>query len=108
MSDDLFSQIHTEAQAAPPPNAGDVFSQIHSESQQQPETGVWAGIKRNTAGMASGLYHAFADPASDQEKADLLAKVREQNAKGDKIPESLATDPSTVTLAYHRLIDAPA
>ena len=74
----------------------------------QPETGVWAGVKRNTVGLVTGLYHAFSYLATDQEKADLLNKIRDQNAKGDDIPEDLATNPSTATLAYHRLIDAPA
>jgi hypothetical protein len=73
-----------------------------------PETGVWAGIKRNTVGMVSGLYHAFTDPATDQEKADLLAKLRADNAQGDKIPEDLATNPSLATLAVHRLLTNPS
>jgi len=73
-----------------------------------PETGIWAGVKRNTVGMVSGLYHALTDPATDQEKAELKQKVDEANAKGDRVPEDLATNPSRATLAYHRLIDAPA
>jgi hypothetical protein len=56
----------------------------------------------------SGLYHAFSDPATEQERQELLSKIREQNAKGDDIPEDLALNPSRATLAYHRLIDAPA
>ena len=71
------------------------------------DTGVVAGLKRIPDAI-SGLYHAFAAPATEQEKADLLAKVREQNAKGDQIPEDLATNPSRATLALHRLVDAPA
>jgi len=39
--------------------------------------------------------HAFTDEATDQEKQALLSKIREQNAKGDDIPEDLATNPST-------------
>ena len=74
----------------------------------QPETGVVAGIKRNTVGAVEGVYRALTDPATEQEKAELLQKVREQNAKGDQIPEDLATNPSRATLAYHRIIDAPA
>jgi hypothetical protein len=82
----------------------------------QQETGVWAGVKRNTVGLVTGLYHALADPATDQEKQELLAKIQAENQQSgttdpnhpDHIPESLATDPSTATLAYHRLIDAPA
>lgn len=81
----------------------------------QPETGVWAGVKRNTVGMIAGLYHAFTDPPTEQEKADLMQKVQDekawQKAHGydpNEVDESLATDPSTITLAYHRLIDAPA
>lgn len=84
-------------------------------STQQPETGVWAGVKRNTVGMVAGLYHAFTDPATDQEKADLMQKVQDekawQKAQGydpNEVDESLATNPSRITLAYHRLVDAPA
>src|SRR5262245_3969807 len=73
-----------------------------------PETGVWAGVKRNTIGLVQGLYNAFTQPATDEEKQQLLRKVKEANAQGDDIPESLATNPSRATLAYHRLIDAPA
>jgi len=75
----------------------------------QAETGVWAGVKRNTVGLVSNLYHALSDPASDREKTDLLNKIRSDNQKyGDNTPEDLATNPSRATLAYHRLIDAPA
>jgi hypothetical protein len=82
----------------------------------QQETGIWAGVKRNTVGMVAGLYHAFTDPATDQEKQDLLSKAQSENQKagttdpGDPnhVPEDLATDPSRATLALHRLIDAPA
>ncbi len=79
------------------------------------DTGVWAGVKRNTVGMVTGLYHAFTDPPTDQEKAALMKKVQDEKAwqaahgyDPNDVPESLATNPSTVTLAYHRLIDAPA
>jgi hypothetical protein len=72
------------------------------------DTGVWAGVKRNTVGAITGLYHAFTAPATDQERNELAAKVDEANANGDNIPLSLAYDPSRATLAYHRLIDAPA
>lgn len=72
------------------------------------DTGVWAGLKRNTVGMVTGLYHAFSDPATEAEKAELLKKVYAENFRGEQVPESLATNPSQATLAYHRLIDAPA
>jgi hypothetical protein len=87
--------------------AGAVSSQP-PKTPAQPETGIWAGVKRNTVGMVAGLYHAFADPATDQEKQDLLTKVQAENARGETVPEDLATNPSRATLAYHRLIDAPA
>lgn len=81
----------------------------------KPETGVWAGIKRNTVGMVAGLYHAFTDPATDQEKTELMQKVqaekqwqREHGYDPNEVSEKLATNPDSVTLAYHRLIDAPA
>lgn len=73
------------------------------------DTGIWAGVKRNTVGAVTGIYHALTAPATDDEKQELLDKVRSDNKRyGDEIPESLATDPSQATLAYHRLIDAPA
>lgn len=73
------------------------------------DVGVWAGVKRNTVGAVTGIYHALTAPATDDEKQELLDKVRSDNKRyGDNIPESLATDPSQATLAYHRLIDAPA
>lgn len=79
------------------------------------DTGVLAGLKRNTVGVVTGLYHAFTDPPTDQEKAELMKKVQAekdwQTAHGydpNDVDTSLATDPSRATLAYHRLIDAPA
>src|SRR5271170_857680 len=47
-------------------------------------TGAVAGVKRNTVDALTGLYHAMRDPATEQEKAEILQKIREQNAKGDK------------------------
>jgi len=87
-----------------------------SQTAQQPQdTGILAGLYRNTVGMVAGLYHAFTDPPTDQEKAQLMKKVQDekawQTAHGydpNQVDESVATDPSRVTLAYHRLIDAPA
>ncbi|HEV2522590.1 MAG TPA: hypothetical protein VGT24_09430 [Candidatus Acidoferrales bacterium] len=77
--------------------AGATSSQPSSTTQ--PETGIWAGVKRNTVGMVAGLYHAFTDPATEQEKQDILAKTH------GNLSDSMATNP--VALAYHRLIDAP-
>jgi hypothetical protein len=76
------------------------------------DTGVMASVKRNTVGAITGVYHALSDPATDQEKAEILQKVREQNSNAhnpkDLIPEDFATNPSRATLAYHRILDAPA
>jgi hypothetical protein len=95
---DSLRRIAQAAQAPPPP-----------------ETGVLAGIKRNTVGMVTGLYHALADPPTDLEKTQLMQKVQAekawQTAHGydpNQVDESLALNPSRATLAYHRLIDAPA
>lgn len=114
MGQDIFQAIHSQQSQTPPPS-GDVFSQIHAANQQPQDTGVLAGLKRNTVGVVTGLYHAFTDPPTDQEKADLMQKVQAekqwQTAHGydpNDVDTSLATDPSRVTLAYHRLIDAPA
>ena len=80
----------------------------------QQATGVLAAGKRMTVDALTGLYHAFHDPATDQEKADILQKIRAENNKskrmtGDSaIPEDLATNPSKATLALHRILDAPA
>jgi hypothetical protein len=77
-----------------------------------PATGFVAGVKRNTVDALTALYHGFNDPATEQEKADMLSKIRDENTKsagdGNKIPESFATNPSRATLALHRIIDAPA
>ena len=105
------------SQNAPPqasaPKSGDWFASNAPAAKMQTststdETGVWAGVKRNTIGMVQGIYHAFTQPATDEEKQQLLQKVKEAKAAGDDVPESLATNPSRATLAYHRLIDAPA
>jgi hypothetical protein len=74
----------------------------------KPDTGVLSSLKRNTVGVVQGIFHALTDPATEQEKQEILDKIREQNQQGDKIPEDLATNPSRATLALHRLIDAPA
>jgi hypothetical protein len=84
---------------------------VISQTPAQPapaKTGVVAGVKRNTVDSLTGLWHAFNQPATDEEKQAILAKVREANQRGDKIPEEIATNPSKGTLALHRLIDAPA
>jgi hypothetical protein len=79
------------------------------ETPSQPQdTGVLASLKRNTIGAVEGLYRAFSDPATNVEKQQLLTKVQAENARGGNLPETLATNPSRATLAYHRLIDAPA
>jgi len=83
-------------------------------TQYAPE-GVIGGVKRNTVGAVTGIYHALNDPVTPQESAELLQKVREYNSRPDvmqgalpKIPESSAQNPSKASLAYHRIIDAPA
>lgn len=83
-------------------------AQATPQTQPKPDTGVLAGAKRNTVDALTGLWHAFNQPATDEEKAALLQKVREANARGDKVPEELATNPSRATLALHRILDAPA
>jgi hypothetical protein len=82
---------------------------LDSPNGDPEDRGVTAGIKRNTVGVITGLYHAFTDPASDQEKAELLQKVRDLNQKENaNIPEDLATNPKQGTLVLHRILDAPA
>jgi hypothetical protein len=79
-----------------------------TQQQEPKDTGVLAGVKRNTVDALAGLWHAFNQPATDQEKSEILQKVREANQRGDNVPESIATNPSKATLALHRIIDAPA
>jgi len=110
--DPSTKQIHAAPQAQFDPNAAygpAPQPQSQPTEQSQPaKTGVLAGTKRNTVDALTGLWHAFNQPATNDEKAALLQKVREANARGDKVPEELATNPSRATLALHRLIDAPA
>src|ERR1041384_1563134 len=121
----------TQTAATSPANSaaptGDVFDQLaagkHPSQTQQSdqsskpnaETGGWAGVKRNTVRFVSNLYHAFSDPATEKEKQGLMMKVQAekewQKAHGydpNEVDERVATNPSRATLAYHRLIDAPA
>lgn len=93
---------------------GGVLAQPGDEKKAD-DTGIWAGVKRNTIGAIAGLYHAFADPATEQEKTKLLKAVQSekswQTAHGydpNQVDESLATNPSRIALALHRIVDAPA
>jgi hypothetical protein len=90
------------------PVAGNNSGVQGASSQEIPETGIAAGLKRNTVSAITGLFHAFTDPATNEEKQAILQKVREANQKGDKVPEDIATNPSNATLALHRILDAPA
>lgn len=75
-------------------------------------------IKANAKGMTVGLYHAFSDPATETELRQLKEKSEaERNRQKDlwkNAPEltpdipDLSLNPSRVTLAWHRLVDAPA
>lgn len=86
------------------------FVPIDKTTGKAAEPGAWNSLKRNVHGLLFGMYHAFADPATDQEKQELLQEVRDMNRRDPKnaIPEDLASNPSRGTLAYHRLIHAPA
>ena len=90
-----------------------------AQQKQQPgfwDTGIAGGIKRNTYDMAAGLYHAFFDERYTAREGSTTTEDAEQNAKSgtvdpkdpNHVPEDLAINPSRATLAYHRLIDAPA
>lgn len=77
------------------------------------DTGVSGWLRRNTVGAIQGLYHAATDSATDSEKAAILAKIKKENEglapdDPDRVPETLATNPSRATLMLHRLLDAPA
>jgi hypothetical protein len=100
----------TSPASAPEDNPWAVVSQAPMQKEIAPEDqGVIAGVKRNTVGLVKGLYHALSDPATEQEKSDILNKIQAENKKyNEAIPEELANNPSRATLAYHRLIDAPA
>jgi hypothetical protein len=64
-----------------------------------------------TVDALTGMYHAFNDPATDQEKADMLAKIRAENANikdpKSRIPEDFATNPSRATLAFQKAVAIP-
>jgi hypothetical protein len=107
-SNDPWAVVSTTPAPAAPTAQNDPSWAIVSQKPAQPQTGIVAGIKRNTVDSLTGLWHSFNQPATEQEKADILQKIRNENANGDKIPEELATNPSKATLALHRLIDAPA
>jgi hypothetical protein len=113
--------ISAAPQPSQQPQAAPLFDMskaqsIQSQPQQTPkDTGVWAGVKRNTVGAVEGIYHAFHDDVTPEESVQLLQKIREHNASNNvkmgvmpAIPESSAQNPSSVALAYHRIIDAPA
>ena len=109
--DTFMGSLRMMAGAVQPPQAASTQT---SQAAAQ-DTGVWAGVKRNTVGMVAGLYHAFADPPTDQEKAQLLQKVQAERSwqaqhgyDPNQVDVSLAMNPSKATLAYHRLIEAPA
>jgi hypothetical protein len=97
-----FSPLVKQAESA---------STNQTQSTQIPadDRGVLASLKR-TVSAPLAMYHAFSQPATDDEKASLLNEVRQHNSKNpnDQIPEDLAANPSTATLAYRRLISAPA
>lgn len=77
------------------------------DAARAPETGIWAGVKRNTVGAINGLFHAFSDPATDAEKEEIKKKFT-NDYKGEDVPASTWENPSQIALAYHRLVDAPA
>lgn len=63
------------------------------------DTGVWAGIKRNTVGAIAGLHDVFTRPADADEQAAIgMAKAN----------PTLAGVPDQVLLAAHRLLVQPA
>jgi hypothetical protein len=93
-----------------------VDAPIPSADSSASDTGVWAGVKRNTVGMVAGLYHAFTDPATDDEKAAIARKIADYNSRTKALDPksplhmdtSAAANPSPIVLARHRLLDAPA
>jgi hypothetical protein len=85
-------------------------------AQPQPQdTGAWAGVKRNTVGAVQGIYHALTDPVTPEESEALRQKIQHHNNSDEvkngvmpRIPEESAQNPSKTSLAYHRILDAPA
>jgi hypothetical protein len=101
-SSDPYASIATPI---PPPEAS---------STPASDTGILAGAKRNTVGLIEGLYHAFTDAPTEQEKAEIKAKIDTANQKfnqsagaGPRLQFNSDNIP-TGALAYHRLVDAPA
>jgi hypothetical protein len=80
------------------------------------DTGFLAAAKRDTVGAVSSMYHAFKDSVTPEEQAQISKKIADYNiSRGTLDPKdpnhmdsSIAAHPSTATLAYHRLLDAPA
>ena len=94
-------------------NLGNYF--IAKPLEGEENTGVLHSFHQALS-FPNAIYHAFTDPGTEQEKRELLQKINEENAKNgtediknaNHVPKSLATNPSSVTLALHRLMDAPA
>jgi hypothetical protein len=115
---DIWSQLGAKpvpgAIGAPTQAAqGDVWDQLGAKPvpgavTTAPETtGVWGSIKR-TIHMPIDLWNTVTAPATEQEKGELLQKIRQDNAQGDQWDESLATNPSVGTLVIHRLLSHPS
>jgi hypothetical protein len=116
---DLSKSVSVAPPQAAEDNSGvklDMTKSVPVQGQPQPEeTGFWNRIKANAKGMTVGMYHAFTDPATDAEKRQLMEKVtaekqwqKDHGYNPDEVPLELATNPSHITLAWHRLVDAPA
>jgi hypothetical protein len=106
MADDWAVASEKPAPNAPPPGAWEVASEKPANPD---DTGIWASVKRNTAGMASAVYHAFNDPATDEELQHFSDTADKAVKKFGVSPEYMAKvkTPGPAALAYHRLVEAP-
>src|SRR6266699_5930928 len=79
-------QVEAPVEGVPPGLTAVPINQTEQQNQQhqQPkDTGVLAGIKRNTVGAVEGIYHAMHDPVTPEESAKLLQKIQEYNQTPD-------------------------
>lgn len=72
---------------------------VQGQAPSEADSGVLAGIKRNTLGVIAGLHDAFTRPADANEQAVVSAA---------KVNPTLAGVPEPILLAAHRLLVAPA
>lgn len=83
MADNVFDQIHSQAQAqpTPPPGAGNIFDQIHAQAQPKPEPpGFFESYLNSIKGAFTGVYNDL----RPHSRAEKLAAVHDAVDNADK------------------------